>query len=51
MVKQIKIQEETKNRLDALKVHPRQSYDEVIKELMKKEVEKNDRPNEEGIRD
>lgn len=30
----IKISEETKKKLDKLKVHPRQSYEEVIKKLV-----------------
>lgn len=34
MSKIIKIKEETKNMLDKLKVHQRQSYDEVIKLLI-----------------
>jgi predicted CopG family antitoxin len=34
MWKSIKIKEETKKMLDELKVHPRQSYDEVIRELI-----------------
>jgi len=36
MWKSIKIKEDTKKALDRLKIHPRQSYDEVIKELIKK---------------
>jgi predicted CopG family antitoxin len=34
MWKSIKIKEKTKKMLDELKVHPRQSYDEVIRELI-----------------
>jgi predicted CopG family antitoxin len=30
----MKISEEAKKRLDALKVHPKQSYDEVIRMLL-----------------
>lgn len=36
MWKSIKIKEGTKKKLDKLKVHPRQSYDEVIEVLMDK---------------
>lgn len=34
MWKSIKIKEKTKKKLDDLKVHPRQSYDEVIWRLI-----------------
>jgi hypothetical protein len=30
----VRIAKKTKKRLDALKVHPRQSYDEVINKLI-----------------
>jgi len=36
MWKSIKIKEKTKKELDKLKIHPRQSYDEVIMNLVKK---------------
>ncbi|MEM0076809.1 MAG: antitoxin VapB family protein [Thermoproteota archaeon] len=36
MWKSIKVKEETKKKLDKLKVHPRQSYDEVINRLIKR---------------
>jgi predicted CopG family antitoxin len=36
MWKSIKVKEETKKLLDELKVHPRQSYDEVIRRLIEK---------------
>lgn len=32
--KAIRLSEETKKRLDSLKVHPRQSYEEVINKLV-----------------
>ena len=41
MWKSIKIKEETKKMLDKLKVHPRQSYDEVIRKLIEKCRESN----------
>ncbi|MHA1364585.1 MAG: DUF7557 family protein [Candidatus Freyarchaeota archaeon] len=41
MWKSIKIREETKKMLDKLKVHPRQSYDEVIRKLIEKCRESN----------
>ena len=47
----IKITTELRDELKVLKIHPRQSYEDVITKLIKKGVEKNDRPNEEGIRD
>ena len=34
MWKSIKVKDETKKKLDELKVHPRQSYDEVIYKLI-----------------
>lgn len=34
MWKSIKIKEKTKKKLDGLKIHPRQSYDEVIGKLI-----------------
>jgi len=36
MWKSIKIKEKTKKELDKLKIHPRQSYDEVIINLVRK---------------
>ncbi|MEA2089534.1 MAG: hypothetical protein U9O89_02085 [Thermoproteota archaeon] len=36
MWKSIKIKEDTKRMLDELKIHPRQSYNEVIRELIEK---------------
>jgi predicted CopG family antitoxin len=36
MWKSIKIKEKTKKVLDKLKIHSRQSYDEVIRNLIKK---------------
>jgi predicted CopG family antitoxin len=36
MWKSIKLKEKTKKKLDKLKVHSRQSYDEVITNLIKK---------------
>jgi len=36
MWKSIRIREETKKMLDELKIHPRQSYDEVIRKLAEK---------------
>ncbi|MBS7610692.1 hypothetical protein KEJ27_00540 [Candidatus Bathyarchaeota archaeon] len=36
MWKSIKVKEETKKKLDELKVHPRQSYDEVINRLIER---------------
>jgi hypothetical protein len=36
MWKSIKVSEETKKMLDELKVHPRQSYNEVIRRLIEK---------------
>jgi predicted CopG family antitoxin len=36
MWKSVKIKEDTKKMLDELKIHPRQSYDEVIKKLIAK---------------
>lgn len=36
----IKISKDTVNALNKLKIHPRQSYEEVIVELLKKEKKK-----------
>ena len=36
----IKISKETKKELDKLKIHPRQSYEEVIKKLVEVKNEK-----------
>jgi len=36
MWKSIKVKEETKKKFDELKMHPRQSYDEVIRGLIEK---------------
>ena len=36
MWKTIKIKEDTKKKLDRLKIHPRQSYDEVIVKMIEK---------------
>jgi len=36
MWKSIKVKDETKKKLDELKIHPRQSYDEVINKLIAK---------------
>jgi len=35
----IKIKKETKDDLDLMKIHPRQSYDEVITKLIKNNIE------------
>ncbi len=43
MWKSIKIKEETKQLLDKLKVHPRQSYDEIIRRLIE-EYKKSSNP-------
>ncbi len=39
MWKSLRIREKTKKMLDRLKIHPRQSYDEVIRNLIEKEKE------------
>jgi predicted transcriptional regulator len=31
----IRVSEETKKKLDEIKIHPRQTYDEVIRKLIK----------------
>ena len=37
----IKISKEQRKKLDKLKVHPRQSYEEILELLIKKNINKN----------
>ena len=36
----IRIDDETKNILDKIKIHPRETYDDILCRLVKKEVKK-----------
>jgi len=46
MLKLIGIEEETKNRLDILKEHPRETYEDVINRLIKYYQESKKEANE-----
>jgi len=41
----IRIRKDIKERLDAFRAYPKQTYESIIEELTKKEVDKNDGSN------